>query len=247
MNNLKKLLCMLLAAMMIFALTACGDKASDEKDAKNKTTVEKDPEAEVNKVAADFMDSFCKLDFKSASDLMEEVDKDLPFQNLDDLKTISLNQMVEASPELEPYKDSFTGIFDLVFGAITDSMNYTIDETQIDGDSATVKISFEMIEADALSSIDFDDIDFDAESYVKELLADGTLSASSSQEDVINALMPKMIEIMSTSIEEKMKNIGTQSDELELKLKKEDGKWIILNTEDTDIFGSMGDLANIAA
>ncbi|MBO4897625.1 MAG: hypothetical protein J5590_04950 [Clostridia bacterium] len=243
MSKIKKLLCILISAMLLFALAACGNTGSSSEGKKDGAGQKSDKDI-VEGVVTDYMDVLCDLNLKEASTYLDlDEDAKLPFEDEDDFVDKVFEEALASNEMFEGLEEEFQPIIEIVRDAIKDSLEYEILETDVDGDEATVKINFTVIDTDAVNfdNIDFDDVDFDFEGYFQELLESGAISESSSQDEMLKAFMPKIVELMSDKFQETLDNADTTTDEIELKLEKSGDKWII--TDPGETFDSFDDIA----
>ena len=236
MTKFKKLLCMFLACLLVLSIASCGQSndadKDDDKDTSTKTeeTVKEEKLSDsdmVEKVANDFMDSLCKLDVEKAVTYLDNYDGELPFKNKDELINNFCEELL-AEEGLDAYKDDFVKIMSKAFDSLIDTMSYKIEDTNVDGDNAKVKISITMADTE---NIDFDevlsDMDFDPEAYIQELTDSGKITDSMSEEEIMNAIMPKLLEIMGDCFDVAFKNADTTTIDDEMELTKNGDNWII--------------------
>ena len=98
------------------------------------------------------------------------------------------------------------------------------------------------MDTDAVSfdDIDFDNIDFDFEGLFNELLTGGQITEASSEEEMIKAMMPKMIEALSEEFKKTLDNAETTTEEIEIELEKSGDDWVITDPGATfDSFENM--------
>lgn len=248
MNKTKKLLCILLAGMLLFALAACGD---GESASKSKGTTAKSAEDEVREVVDGFFENVFTLNMDEASKFLASgSEQDLPFKSRDDLMNKAFEAMEEGAGEmaeaLEPYRDDLKDLFNHVIDGMVDKMTYEIEDCKADGDKATAKVKTTIVTGNPFESLNFDDIDFDFESYLADLAAGGKISESSSMEEMMGAIMPKILEVLTDTIDTRLEDIETETEEEEIELVKEDGKWYITDESGDSVFDSL-DLAGLAS
>lgn len=220
MYKLRKIFCLLLAALMLLAVSACGTTAKDEV-------------SEVKGIATSFLDSVCKLDLKEAASYLDG-EVDLPFDNAESLISSLMDKTLGGNEELASFKDSLMPVLTLMINAIKNSMKYEVKDCTVDGENATVKVDFSMLDTDAvnLDDLDIENTDFDFEGYIQELFDNGQISEETSEEDIIAAVMPKLVEVMSGEVQKELDSAETTTEEKEITLTKKDGKWVITDGAD---------------
>lgn len=210
MSKLKRILGAVLVSVMAISLVACG--GSDKSD--------------IEKVLTNYMDAAKKCDFKTAFSYLDEAPgEEFNFENRDEFVEYMSDQMAEAG-SFAGYEDDLKNIITKIADKVFDSIEYTIKSVDIDGDNATATLEVSMISQD---SLDFEKViansDFDFESYITELITNGTIK---SEEDVADAIMPKLIEL----IDEALEKAESEKKDEEIKLSRKDGKWLISKESD---------------
>ena len=217
-KSLTKLSALILAASSLITISGCSDKTEESKVA-----------------VTGFMDAICQLDFKSASSYVDSEDflADIPFENLDGAKDLF---MKELGDEVAAYSDTFTPVADTLLGKITGSMSYEITSSEKTEDGYLHKITLNSIDFDQVGEMDFlSELDFEAlgTELINELLTNGTISLTSSEEEVMPALMTGLRDKLLPIIEEGLDAMGTTTSELELLVAETDGTWKIVNEKST--------------
>ena len=131
MNNLKKLLCMLMAAMMIFALAACGEKDSEKEEKKDTAAVETKEDKDEKEEATEAEET--------------EVEEDASIVGEYVATAITGEGVTITEPEaLEGFSMSVKedGTIDMTLDGSTESVNYAVTDNTISiTDETGVQIS----------------------------------------------------------------------------------------------------------
>ena len=138
MNKMKKLLCLLLSAMVLFIFAACGDDDTAGKSSKKDKAVKDDNEA-VEEVVTNYMDALCDLDLKEASSYLND-EVELPFETEDDFVDVVIEEALKSNDMFAGLEEEFKPLVTLMRDSIKDSLDYEITDSEVDGDKATVKI-----------------------------------------------------------------------------------------------------------
>ncbi len=206
---MKKLLSIITIAVLTLSITACSG-GSDEEMAK--------------KSAEGFLDAFVELDFETIADYMVEPD-DLP----EEVKSLNLDGLMDnMGEEMAPYKEDFKTVFDGLIGAFSKKMDYEILSITPDGADYVVKADITMPKTEG---IDFENMFTDAftEEEITQLairlLAEGKITADSTPEEIMGAIMPTMIEKFESVLEGLQ--LETYTEEVKMTVVNKDGKWLI--------------------
>ena len=239
---MKKLLSILLALTMVFSLAACGgDKA--EKEAKkgekvvdvvkdDEKTKEKDDEALAEETVEGAMDAFCELNLKEFAGYVNgEADLgDMPFENKDDLTDMFLEEL-GSDPGMEGMIELIQPVFETVVDAMLDSMTYEITDVSEDNGDYNFTVNFECMDFEALDDFDslMEGTDFETTmmEVVTELMESGDITEDMSEEEMMEALIPSLVEILEDVIVEALESVDTNEAELEFVVTEEDGEWLI--------------------
>ncbi len=231
---MKKLLTGILALTLVFSLTACGENKDNKDDKKEETkqtevSKETDPKEAAEETVKDFMDAFCELDTK---EMAKYIDGELPEEfsdfNFDAVKEETINSLPE---ELGAYKTQFGDMFDSLIDKMLATINYDILSVEEDGDNMIAKVDITMADFNALEDALNNALstDFSAKfvEIAEEAMANGDLTDDSTEQEVIEYLLPKAIDAIGDILEKEIDSLERTTEEAEFTLTEVDGKWLI--------------------
>ena len=235
---MKKLLAILMAFVLAFSLVACSNAADEETTAKEDS---KNAKEESTEVVEAFMDAYLEFDADKMEDCVIDKD-DLPESlkmNFDEKVEEAWEETArELPPEMANYESDFENMFISVIERALDEVSYDIVETEKEDDdeyTVTVEVTLPDVE-----SVDFDEIlsskDDEASAVLEEkaleYMESGMITAYSTEEEIMDLLMPHAIEIIEEAFDEIEFEITTE--EIEFAVKLEDDEWLI-DAKDSDL------------
>ena len=208
---MKRVLALILALACILSVTACG------------------AEGKAKRAAEGFLTAFCELDFDRAAEFVDSPE-DMP----EALKNLDLDEMLEDIPEeyREKYGDEIEAVISKLIARVKANCSYVINGIIEKDDAYEVDVT--------MTVPDVEDVDFSSilsESNLLKLLGeklgDGTISLSSSEEEIVDALLPDVIKMLDNAIESI--TIGSEEMDVDLVVVEIDGKWLVsLGESDID-------------
>jgi len=232
-RNFKMVLCMLMAAIMIFSFTACkSDKGADTFGA------ETDDASASKATVESFMSALCSINFEEAKKYVEtSVLEDVPFENLDEVKNQALEAM-DFTDEMKPYKDQFIILFDEIINMALEKITYEIGEGEKQGNNYVYPVKISMPNFSVISDVDSKLGEEIVGEIGNELLTSGEISTDSSQEEIMAALMPKLFEKLTAIIEEMLDETEKTITEENVVVENKNGQWIITEGASVPDIGS---------
>ena len=223
---LKIALCAVLTLALVFSFVACSDDAAKDEE----VIEEVDGEEEAEKVVESFMDGFCEFDIKEMSKYC--VDGDAFTENIgyEDFKQELIDRMSkEFSPELAVQLEPlFEGMVDIV----SKTIEYKITDIEKDGDDYVVTVEYSSIDFEELSN--YSNEAFSGENSTKmgeelaqELIDNGTITESSTQEEVVEALIAGMTDKVLNDLEGAIDDFEKVEKTVEITVVEDDGEWLI--------------------
>lgn len=213
---MKKLTSLLLVLICALSMTACGGQ--NEKKARE--------------AVEGLMDATMALDFAGIEEYIDDASA-VP----EKIKNFNLDKLMEEMPaELDAYSDEFKGIFNDIIGKAKSNMSYKINNVEEKDGEFTFAVDVAIPDFD---SVDFEQIMGDKfnEDAMNTLIMDmfnaGEITATSTQEEILDLFIPKLIEILKESISNI--EIKTETEKQELVVTKVDGKWLV-NAEKSKLF-----------
>ena len=225
---MKKLLSLILALACAASLTACGGDKSDDKkeEPSTKTEVKKELDGEdaARDTAENFFDAFCDFEFEKAE---KYYDGEIP-SDLKNAFSLELDKvMSDIPPELSPYKSEFEDLFNTMIEKSKQSFSYKITNVEGDGDEYIVSVD--------LTTPNVADVDFDAMlsgtmeeelmALVMEYAESGKITETMSEEEMMDILMPEMMKILKSVVNDIEFETTTESGEITVA--KVNGKWLV--------------------
>jgi len=153
-----------------------------------------------------------------------------------DIDTL-VDNAIDSNPAIAPYEEDFTKFAEAVVEKMTDNMSYTIVETEKDGKDYVVTVEMTMPDFDEVNKSFEDTLKSSVSNQkmnelITKLFTNGTITASSSQQEILDAVMPEVINLMIESVDDF--KVDTETEEKELTISKIDGEWLI-NTKKSNI------------
>lgn len=229
---MKKLLTGILALTLALSFTACG-KDESTNDSKNPDTPKVEDKISstdaAKEVATSFMDAYKKFNIEEASQYVNgEISEEIAQFDIENIKKEMLKTMPE---DFAPMADYLTDMLDSVVDTISSSTEYKIISAEEDGDNVKVVVDVTSPNVDNLEAT-FENAmaeDMEQEMLVilTEAMESGALTESSTDEEMMEYLMPKIFEIAEEMIVEELKNAETTTKNFNLILTEVDGKWLI--------------------
>lgn len=225
---MKKLLALLLAIMCVFCFVGCSNEAGEESGKGNGSK----SDAEAAKAAlTGFLDGFCKLD-------AEEMEKyiDDPSAIPEEFNELNIDNLMDQMPaELEPYSDDFEKLLNAMVDRMSKEITYEITDEKEDDGEYTYTVS--------ITAPNFDDVDMEevfADAFtedvmleiVEELQASGKITDASSEEEIMDAVMPEIIDKAIETIDDM--DFDTVTEDNTFVVCEKDGEWLV-NAEKSDL------------
>ena len=210
---MKKILSILMVAVMVLSLAACGTKDREEAE----------------KTLNEFMKAFSELDTKAMKDYLDDEEAVSNFE--DAIEAEVANMMGELPAMFDGYEEDFEEIvIDFVERYVAEA-SYEIKEVEEDKDEYTFTIEFTLPDP---SSVDFEEefLKYISEEEIKQLVQNevsaGNLTEYSTEKEVYKVIMPKLISVIKEAFEGlEIEDMETEETEEEIVVVKTDGKWLI--------------------
>ena len=213
---MKKLLALILALICVLSTTACGSISQEDAE----------------KTAKTFLDAYMDLDKDKIEDIVDNPDKLEAIIDYDAKK----KEAMETLPEnLKAYEANYEEFFDAVFEKMKSKMSYTIKDTVVNGSEATVTAEIvipntESFDAKAVLSERLNDEAI--KKMVTELAKEGKITKDSTKDEILDLIMPLMIDQMVETVDDI--NFETETLTKDLVVYKKDGK-LLINAEKSDL------------
>lgn len=211
---MKKILSLLLSLLLLFTLISCVDSG----------------EQEAMQTVQNFLDKLIVLDIEGAKAYVDHPDE------LDDIfEGISKDTLFQAVPaEFQKYADDFNTIIDSMLNKCASVMTYNIKDTYKEDGCFIYVVDM------TYPNMDFDFEDAFEQSFTEEvmmgiateLLSSGKITTTSTQEEIYDALMPKVFQKAQEVINEM--ELKTKMESIEIAVIEKDGKWLI-SAEESDL------------
>ena len=218
-------MCAVLTLALVFSFVACDDDAKNEEEAK--------------KVVENFMDDFCKLDVEGMSEHCADGDAFIDEIGYDNFKEELIDRMKketssELATQLEPL---FEGMIEIV----SDTVEYKIRSTKKVDDKYIVTVKYTSIDFEQMatySSEAFSDENSQqmAKELADELVANGTITENSTQEEIVAALISGMTDMVLDELKTEINSFDKVDKTVEITVVEKDGKWLI-DEESLDFVG----------
>lgn len=226
---LKAFLCAMMVVVMMLSMVACNG-GNNAATTENGAAAENDAagKEESEKVVKEFMDAAMELDFKKASKyVVDGSDKELPFESKDDY----IDEMVKTMPFPAEYEKDVRKFAEKVFDASIDCESYDIADSE--------KKDGEFVYTITLKTKDEDDLNEKTEKktttalseLVEELKESGEVTEEMSQEEIIEIIAPKTIELLEDVYLEAIEDADEAEYEFELTVSNVDGEWLISDSD----------------
>lgn len=255
---MKKLLSILLAAMMLASFAACANEETGDKEETNKEETDKEDgkedgkedekkdekavtdEEAIAEVVENYHDAVLSLDFGEALNYLSVNSEG--YEALEEMKDVDFIELMTASlpeelkiPEIEEViSNYFVDAMDMMLG----NAEYTIDDCVVDGDNAEVTVTALLpdtaVMTDGMAEA-MEGMNEDMEAALVESLTEDEVAAMEemSEEEVFEYLMSEKAPAI---IETQLNNVlETMEEDLEMTettstyvLEKIDGNWFIL-------------------
>lgn len=212
---MKKLLSLLLVLVCTISLVSCGG-TNDE--AARETVIA-------------FMDAIADLDAETAEKYVDDASA-LPteFKNLD------LSKLMEGMPsDLGDYTDDFETLFSGLMDKVKKEISYEIKESKKtdDGFVFTLDVTFPDFETTNIDTLLEEQLDEESmQTLLMDMFTSGEITADSTETDIMNLIMPKMLDMLKTAFDKI--EITTKTNESVFVVTKTDGQWLI-NTEKSNL------------
>ncbi len=248
-KTLKILLCLMLAVGLAFSFSACTnsekDNSTSQSDAQDKKDKkEKNPQKLAEQTAKNFMDALCKLDMQTMSKYVtvsDDVKNVFPFQDVRSyIKDAVYSQIGNEGTNL---KEVINPVLDKYIEIFMSSISYEIADCKKTEDGYVFEAKMHMMDADAATKTiedAFSQANMSAvgEDVAIELAENGIITAESTQEETIQALLDGVAKKMVPKLENALKQVGTTEDTVEIPVIKQKDKWLV-DTKDGDTFKNM--------
>lgn len=239
------ILSIMLVCIMALSLAACGEKQPTVKSVDNsdevKLAAQQESEKEAKAVAEEFMEKVRELDFKNAKGYvtaksgLEDWDSATGRDTIKEYMSAAIGLLPEGTPQ------NIIDKFDVWCANVSDKMiamvSYTIDDIKCTEENKVVikgTLSFKDIGKlqNVLTNIDFDGL---TKETMSELYQSGKVNAKSSQMEKLGEYVDIMLPKLEAKILDGLKNTDTKTNEFELVMRKNDGKWSIIEEESTGL------------
>lgn len=226
----------IIALTLALSFTACGEdskKDSGKEETKQTETKKDDKKANPTDAAEDtvkgFMDAFCEFDFK---EMEKYADGELPEEITEIDFTAIKDETINSLPEeMGAYKSQFEKMFDTAIDDMLATISYDITSVKETDDNITVKVDLTMADFNALESTIEDALSSDMEESIMKIATDamesGDLTEDATEQDVIDYIMPKAIDLMGDILSDEIKGLEKTTEECEFILSEVDGEWLI--------------------
>ena len=241
---MKKLLMGILALTLALSFTACGEDSKKDSDkeetkqteTKNDNKKEADPKDAAEDAVKGFMDAFCEFDFK---EMEKYIDGELPAEFAEfDFSTIKEETVNSLPEELDAYKDDFGKMFDTAIDKMLATISYDITNVKEDGDNYVISVDVTMADFNALEESLNNALTSDLSDKIVEIgeeaMENGDLSDDSTEQEVMDYLIPKAIDMIGDLLEDEIKNLERTTEEGEFVVTEVDGEWLI-NIEESSL------------
>jgi hypothetical protein len=208
---MKKLLALMLAVACLFALTSCGGLSEDD----------------AREVAEGFLDAFLEMDTEKMLEFVDDKDE-LPEEFEEGLGALKENLIDELGDQLGDYEEQLADIIDTLIEKCIAVLEYEITEVKQNDDSYefTVEITapgddFE----DSLKSALNNKLNTNAiQQIVTRLMQEGKITATSTQKEISDALMPELLKLIEDVI-----------DDIEIETETTENTLVVYETEDGEV------------
>lgn len=236
---MKKTILAVLALATALSFTACSkDNSTDEKDnkpAENQTVKEVSNTDKAEDTVDKFFSSLLALEFDDCKKYIDDFDAlDIDFDEFSSISDYKETVMKELPDELADYEDDFGSLFDNLIDEILDTMDYEILSSEEDGDNVAVEVKITVPEdTDNIEDKISENLESSLNDIIEEMLNDGTITEDMSEDDLMKAIVPKVIDVMNDSISANIKNLKTTTQTIDVVVYENDnGEWII-NADET--------------
>ncbi len=210
---MKKILSLMLALVLVFSMTACG-------------VSEKENEEAAKNVVESFLSAVSNLEMDKLKDYVVDEDE-IP----EEFAEMSIDKVMSEMPEeMEPYSEDFKKLFGGLFDKVKDKIEYEIkDVTKEEDDKYAVSVELTMPKLDDVdieSVVEENISEEDLTAIAMRLFAEGRITVNSTQQEIMDVLMPDVI----NALEDVFDGIEleTETEEKEfVVVKTEDDKWLI--------------------
>lgn len=210
---MKKILSLMLALVLVFSMTACG-------------VGEKENEEAAKNVVESFLSAVSNLEMDKLKDYVVDEDE-IP----EEFAEMSIDKVMSEMPEeMEPYSEDFKKLFGGLFDKVKDKIEYEIkDVTKEEDDKYAVSVELTMPKLDDVdieSVVEENISEEDLTAIAMRLFAEGRITVNSTQQEIMDVLMPDVI----NALEDVFDGIEleTETEEKEfVVVKTEDDKWLI--------------------
>ena len=213
---MKKVLSFILVVMMSAMVCSCSNEEADRMAVEN--------------TVKSFMDTLMEFKFDELAKYV--VDKDeLPEEITGlDLTAVFNEAMDELPAEFEGYVGEFEKIFSGVMDLLKDKVGYEIKAIEKGDDKGKYSVTLDLTVPE-VADVDFENIltegmnEEQLTGMLMEMFEAGTITENTSEQEMMDLIMPKVIEIMNNSI--KNMTFESSTEEIEFDVVKENGEWLI--------------------
>ncbi|MBQ4516978.1 MAG: hypothetical protein II997_00155 [Clostridia bacterium] len=226
---MKKVLSVVLVLLFSVSLLAgCGSSDAGTAPSSIENSAETNEEA-ATKAAEHFIKSLIDLDVDSMRKTVVNPERyEELFSQLD--VNVLIENLLTESPEMAAYKEPLAEIIEYVFDKMMANADYTINETKKDGKNYIVSAEITLPELGDFDSIfetamgnTFSDEKIAA--LIGQLFVDGKVTNSSSEEDIMNAVMSEILSSMKATVDSI--EIKTETYKENFVACNENGTWLI--------------------
>lgn len=236
---MKKTLLALLALVTALSFSACGEDKKDEgssttgkvtKTDKKPEKKEKSATDEAEETVEGFLKAFCKLDFEAASKYLDDADAMPEELAALDIDAAMKEMMGDLPAEFAGYEDDFSAMAENVIDSMLSKMDYEILDSKEDGDEVIVEVDLTIPDTTAMDSMG-DELTSELETLVMDIatkaMENGSLTESSTEAEVMDYLMPKLMDGMEVLMTEYVNDLETSTETIELVVYQDGDDWVI--------------------
>ncbi|MBQ2696475.1 MAG: hypothetical protein IJF61_04155 [Clostridia bacterium] len=205
---MKKLIALLLAVICAFSLVACAGGGN---------------EAKATKSMENFLNALKDLDVDGMKAAVDDPDA-LP----ESLENLDIDNIMKTIPsELSAYSEDFKGVITALYDRAKSHIAYDIKNVEENDDEFVFTVEVTMPEFNTdFQNLFTNSLDEDALMNIAlDLYSSGKITPSSTQSEVMDALMPEVVKIMNDTINDI--EIKTTTAEKEFVVVEEDGEWLV--------------------
>lgn len=212
---MKKLVSILVVAVMVLSLSACGKKKE-----------------EAEKTLNGFMDGYCELNAEEMKNYVD--DDDIPI--IEEVEKFDIDKLIgEVPDEFADYEEELKEILADFVERMKETVSYEVKEVEEKAGSYifTLDVTVPDINSDELESAFAESVDQNAlQQLVLDKYATGELTETSTEKDIYKIMMPEVIKGFEKTLDN-MK-VEEETEEKEIVVTEQNGKWLI-DTKASDL------------